>query len=156
MKRNRNTPARRETRARDHLGAAAAWNEAQSPYDAAMALLGSADEDLLRDAQKRLIDLGAPAAALMARRRLKAIGASAIPVGPRKSTSSHPFGLTRREQEILELLCRDLANGEIADQLVVSERTVENHVSAILSKLDVKSRRRAAQRARELDLVGRP
>jgi DNA-binding CsgD family transcriptional regulator len=140
----------------DHAGAAAAWDALGCPYDAALALLGSDDEAVLRDALGRLYELGATATALMARRRLRAIGATVIPVGPRRSTSEHPVGLTRREQEILELLCEDLGNGEIAHQLVVSERTVEHHVSAIFRKLDVRSRRRAAQRARELDLVGEP
>jgi DNA-binding CsgD family transcriptional regulator len=137
----------------DHGAAAAAWDELNCPYDAAMALLFSGDEALLRDALRRLQDLGVAAAALMARRRLRDLGATVIPVGPRRTTSAHPMGLTRREQEVLELLCQDLGNGEIAHQLVLSERTVEHHVSSILSKLEVSSRRRAAKLARELDLV---
>lgn len=137
----------------DHAAAAVAWDELTCPYQAAMALLFSDDEALLREALTRLQDLEASATALMARRRLRAVGATLIPTGPRRTTSAHPMGLTRREQEVLELLCQDLGNGEIAHQLVLSERTVEHHVSSILSKLDVSTRRRAAKRARELDLV---
>ena len=57
----------------------------------------------------------------------------------------NPFaGLTRREMEILALLSRGKTNGEIADALTMSEKTVRNHVSAILAKLDVENRFAAA------------
>lgn len=51
------------------------------------------------------------------------------------------FRLTGREGEVAELLVRRWANKEIADQLVVSERTVETHVAHILTKLGVGNRR---------------
>jgi non-specific serine/threonine protein kinase len=54
------------------------------------------------------------------------------------------FDLTRREREILALLCQRLTDPEIADQLFLSPRTVEKHVGNILSKLSVGSRREAA------------
>jgi DNA-binding NarL/FixJ family response regulator len=47
-----------------------------------------------------------------------------------------------------------LTNPEIADRLVVSVRTVDNHVRAVLEKLDAPTRRRAAARAGELGLLG--
>jgi DNA-binding NarL/FixJ family response regulator len=56
--------------------------------------------------------------------------------------------LTEREREILSLLARDYKNAEIAEELVLSPKTVRNHVSNILSKLQVADRVEAARRAR--------
>lgn len=52
--------------------------------------------------------------------------------------------LTQREIEILRLLAQGLTNAEIGDRLALSEGTVRNHISAILSKLDLKDRTQAA------------
>ena len=60
--------------------------------------------------------------------------------------------LTRREMEILEQLGKGLRNRDIADGLFLSERTVKNHVSAILSKLHVNSRTEAALLAKQAGL----
>jgi two-component system response regulator NreC len=56
--------------------------------------------------------------------------------------------LTARQDEVLRLLARNFSNTEIADELFVSQRTVENHVSAILMKLDVPNRETAVESAR--------
>ena len=69
--------------------------------------------------------------------------------GPRASTREHAAGLTVREQEVLSLLAGGLRNAEIAERLVVSEKTVGHHVSSILGKLGVRSRYDAARIARE-------
>jgi NarL family two-component system response regulator LiaR len=52
--------------------------------------------------------------------------------------------LTEREVEILKYVAQGMTNDEIADQLVVSERTVRTHVSNILAKLQLANRTQAA------------
>lgn len=61
--------------------------------------------------------------------------------------------LTEREQEVLELLGRGLANKEIATRLVISERTVKFHVSAILAKLGATNRTEAVTLAAQKGLI---
>ena len=131
----------------DHRGAAAAWDRIGRPYDAALAWLGSADEAGLREALTALDGLGATAAAAAVRRRMRELGVKAIPRGPRAATRGAPAGLTQREQEVLALLADGLADREISERLVISERTVHHHVSAVLSKIGVSSRTAAAREA---------
>ncbi|MBA2556625.1 MAG: AAA family ATPase [Chloroflexi bacterium] len=61
-----------------------------------------------------------------------------------QSEEAAPHGLTRREVEVLRLLAEGRSNRAIADALAISERTVENHVLHILTKLDLASRTAAA------------
>jgi DNA-binding NarL/FixJ family response regulator len=77
----------------------------------------------------------------------------AVPRGPRVATRSNPAGLTARQLEVLALLVEGLTNAEIADRLVVSPRTAEHHVTAVLAKLGATTRVEAARRASELRLV---
>jgi DNA-binding NarL/FixJ family response regulator len=60
--------------------------------------------------------------------------------------------LTVREREVLALLARDYKNSDIAQELVLSVKTVRNHVSSILTKLQASSRAEAARRARDAGL----
>ena len=61
--------------------------------------------------------------------------------------------LSAREREILSLLGTGASNKEIADRLCLAEGTVKNHVTSILTKLDVRDRTQAALRARQLGLA---
>jgi DNA-binding NarL/FixJ family response regulator len=61
--------------------------------------------------------------------------------------------LSDREQEVLVLLAQGHANREIAEQLVLAEGTVKNHVSNILAKLQAENRTQAADIARRYGLV---
>jgi DNA-binding CsgD family transcriptional regulator/tetratricopeptide (TPR) repeat protein len=136
----------------DWRAAAAAWDRLGRPYDAALTRLGSADEDALRAALTALDQLGARAAAAVARKRMRDIGLRAIPRGPRAATRAAPAGLTAREQEILALVTEGLADREISQRLFISERTVQHHVSAVLSKIGVSSRVAAAREATRIGL----
>jgi len=60
--------------------------------------------------------------------------------------------LTEREREVLALIAQGLTNQAIADRLVLSQKTVRNHVSNIFSKLQVAGRAEAIIRAREAGL----
>jgi DNA-binding NarL/FixJ family response regulator len=60
--------------------------------------------------------------------------------------------LSNREREILKLVSTGASNKEIADRLCLAEGTVKNHVTNILTKLDVRDRTQAAIRARQLGI----
>jgi DNA-binding CsgD family transcriptional regulator len=123
----------------DPAGAAAAWEALGCPYEAARALLESDREEDIRSALATFDRLGAGPAAAMAMDRLRRLGVRA----PRAATRSHPAGLTAREAEILDLISAGRTNRQIADQLYLSPKTVEHHVSAILGKLGVRNRQEA-------------
>jgi DNA-binding NarL/FixJ family response regulator len=60
----------------------------------------------------------------------------------------HPFGLTRREQQLVEMMGRGLTNKEIAMQLNLSDQTVKNHVHRVLQKVGAGDRLEAAELCR--------
>lgn len=68
------------------------------------------------------------------------INISATPRGPYGAARIHPLGLTQREQDVLGLLIKGVSNKDIAANLDRSKRTVENHVSAVLTKFNAKNR----------------
>ncbi len=75
---------------------------------------------------------------------------------PRKTqikSDNAPEILSPRENEILLLVATGASNKEIAERLVISEGTVKNHLSSILSKLDAKDRLQAVIKAREIGLL---
>jgi DNA-binding CsgD family transcriptional regulator len=138
----------------DWSGAAEAWREAGCPYEAALALAESDDEAALRSALEVLQQLGARPAAAIVARRLRERGARGVPRGLRPATKANPANLTSREVEVLSLVAQGLRNAEVARRLVLSERTVEHHVSSILRKLGVRGRAEATAEAVRLGLAG--
>jgi DNA-binding CsgD family transcriptional regulator/tetratricopeptide (TPR) repeat protein len=135
----------------DWAAAAAEWEALDCPYDVALALMDG-DEDALRRAHAIFERLGARPAAAIAAQRLRELGARGIPRGPRPATRANPANLTTRELEILPLLGAGCRNAEIAKRLFLSPKTVDHHVSSILSKLGVRSRGDAAAAANRLNL----
>ena len=60
--------------------------------------------------------------------------------------------LTKREREILQVMARGLGNSEIGDKLFISEKTVRNHITNILDKLEVETRAKAIVLAKDMGL----
>lgn len=136
------------------FGAAAdAFHQLSTPYDAALALVESGDPALARRALDVLDRLGADAVAAKVRFDLRASGAHTVPAPRRPATLANPAGLTARQVEVLRLLEDGLTNAELAERLFLSVKTVDHHVSAILTKLDVTKRRDAVRRAKEVGIL---
>lgn len=127
--------------------AAAAWEEMGCPYEQARAL-ADGDAEAQIAALAIFEQLGARPMADHVRRDLQAANVPGIPRQPRASTRKNPFGLTNRQIEVLTLLTENLTNAEIAARLHISPKTVDHHISAILGKLNVQTRREAADLAR--------
>jgi len=134
----------------DYRGAAELFAAMECPYDAALALLDAPEELALRKALDICAGLGALATARIIRQKMRSLGIRSIPKGLRATTREHPLGLTQREQEVLELLCEGRTNVDIATKLVISPKTVDHHVSAVLGKLGVSRRTDAAAAARRI------
>jgi DNA-binding CsgD family transcriptional regulator len=123
------------------VACAAAWRR-----DQALELLG----DAYRIARR----MGARPLAAEAAREVALLGESVSRrLGVRASADASGAGLSRREVEVLRLLAAARTNREIAEELVLSRRTVDMHVRNILRKLDCRSRVEAASRAGELGLL---
>jgi DNA-binding NarL/FixJ family response regulator len=123
------------------------------------ALRAGASGFLLKDAPPedmveaiRIVARGDALIAPSVTRRLLDRFASKLP-DPQRSRPAALDTLTARELEVLGLVARGLSNGEIADQLVVSETTVKTHVGRILSKLDLRDRVQAVVLAYETGVV---
>ena len=138
----------------DFAGAVAAWDLLGCPYDAALACYDTGTEDGLREALRRFDAIGATAAADATRREMRRRGLRSVPTGAQPSTRAHPLGLTRREREVLDLICAGHTNNEISERLFISPKTVDHHVSAVLAKLGTPTRSVAAKEAARLGLVG--
>jgi DNA-binding CsgD family transcriptional regulator/tetratricopeptide (TPR) repeat protein len=136
----------------EHRAAAAAWEALGCPLWSAYALAFSPE---MRDAQQCLdiLDkLGATAVRHAVLRDRHARGL-AVPRGPRTASRANPAGLTAREAEVLQLLADGLSYAEVAERLVLSEKTVGHHVSAVLRKLGEPTRSRAVAAALRLGVV---
>ena len=81
----------------------------------------------------------------VARRLMKLVAGEAQPTEPKSEVLNKELqGLTEREREVLEYIARGLTNHEIAEKMVISEKTVKTHVSNLLDKLELQDRTRAA------------
>ncbi len=71
----------------------------------------------------------------------------------RKMPKSNPDGLTPREVEVLRLVAQGLTNDQVANQLIISPRTVDTHLTSIYGKIGVSSRSAATRYAMEHHIV---
>jgi len=132
----------------DWRGAAGRWSALGFPYETALAQSDAADLETLEDSLAAFQELGVAPAARHVGRRLRELGVRRVSRGPRKATRENPAFLTARELDVLALLDDGFTNAAIADRLFVTPKTVDHHVSAILRKLGVHSRRDAVAEAR--------
>lgn len=132
--------------------AAAVWRERKSPYWHALALLDG-DDDAVYRALEVFEGLGAIAVAEHVRATIRGRLGRVAPRGPRASTKANSAGLTTREMDVLRLVEMGRSNAEVATLLFVSAKTVDHHVSSILSKLGSRTRTEAASVARNLGLL---
>jgi DNA-binding CsgD family transcriptional regulator/tetratricopeptide (TPR) repeat protein len=139
----------------DWAGASDAWSAIGFPYEAAEALSDADDEDARVRALAAFDELGAVRSASALRLRLRAAGVRRIPRGPRPASRAGPGGLTPRQSEVLALLAAGATNAQIARSLVITPKTVDHHVSAVLAKLGVATRQEAGAAAEGLGVAAR-
>ncbi|WP_214369588.1 helix-turn-helix transcriptional regulator [Pseudonocardia sp. H11422] len=139
----------------DWWGAARIWQRRGCPYEQAQALADADDEKALLTALEICDGLEASPLAARIRARLRTLGVHRVPRGPLAATRAHPAGLTQRQVDVLALVAQGLTDAEIAERLVVSVRTVNHHVAAVLDKLGVDNRRDAVRAAARVPGGGR-
>ncbi|MGZ3922366.1 MAG: AAA family ATPase [Flavisolibacter sp.] len=136
----------------DASKAAVLWNSIGCPYEQAL-MLFQGDYTSKIQALDIVDKLGARITFDKMKRIMMASGFRRIPRGIRRTTRANSANLTLRELDVLLFLKEGLQNKEIADRLFISSKTVENHISSILFKLDVNSRIKAVRQALELELI---
>lgn len=137
----------------DTAKAAELWLAAGQPYEQALELVESNEAAVAFEGLRILDRIGATRTAALVRHQLRSDGLQGVPRGPRKSDDGTVGILTDRQLEVLRLVAAGLTNQEIADELYVARRTVDNHVSAILTRLGVESRHDAVDEAVARGLV---
>lgn len=134
----------------DWVAAADAWAALGCPLDEAIAL-AAGDLPAQRRALNLFTELGATADADRLRQRLRDAGATDLPARDRPRAA--PDSVTARQLQVLELVAAGLTNAAIAERLYITEKTVGHHVSAILARLDARTRTQAVAVARERGLL---
>ncbi|HCY77624.1 MAG TPA: hypothetical protein DHV28_17060 [Ignavibacteriales bacterium] len=119
------------------------WGELHCPYEQALAL-SKGDVDAMKKSIEIFEKLGASATVQLIKQNMRNSGIKSIPKGPRQSTKENFGGLTTRQLEVLKLVANGMSNLQIADNLYISAKTVDHHISAIFSKLNLHSRIEAA------------
>lgn len=134
----------------DWRAAAGEWEKIGCPYERAEALTYG-DESARRVALGTFVELGGIPAADRVRSQLRASGVTDLPMRKRTAPGEEP--ITRRQREVLALVAEGLTNAQIAERLFISEKTVGHHVSAVLQRLEARSRTEAVAVARRRNLL---
>lgn len=113
-------------------------------------LKGDAPRNEIFRAVRTVYEGGALLQPVVAGKLLRQVQTQTAPNGPDLAGMED---LTEREQDVLELIGQGMANKEIAQKLVISERTVKFHVSAILAKLGAGNRTEATRIAAQRGLI---
>jgi DNA-binding NarL/FixJ family response regulator len=125
--------------------AAGEWEEARPAFEDAVDLYArsggrweaaQARRQLARTLRAQGHDQAAEREARAADEALRTLGAQRVPA----DDAAAPAGLTARELEVLRLVARGRSNNEIADELVLSVRTVERHIANIYDKIGASGR----------------
>jgi DNA-binding CsgD family transcriptional regulator len=128
----------------DHLGAAKHWQHCGLPHAAALSLLAANNQNHMLECATIFTSIGAQAGlkCLTLRAKQQNWDMSQISVRGRYNTkaSQHPLGLTQKEQQVLALLAKGINNKDISLTLSRSTRTIEHHVTSILTKLNAPNR----------------
>jgi ATP/maltotriose-dependent transcriptional regulator MalT len=132
-----------------------AWDDVGAPYEAARArlLIGAACR-ALGDEDAACVELDAARAVFVSLGATTDLARADALAGSASGGAADAAGLTARELEVLRLLAAGRTNKAIAAELVLSDRTVDRHVSNIFAKLGVASRAAATAYAYEHELVG--
>jgi DNA-binding CsgD family transcriptional regulator/Tfp pilus assembly protein PilF len=135
-----------------YRAAASTWQDLGCPLWSAYALAFSPK---IGDAQEGLDIFGGLGASAVHHAVLRARHARGltVPRGPRPTSRANPAGLTARELEVLGLIAEGLSYAEVAERLVLSEKTVGHHVSSMLRKLGEPTRSRAVATALRLGVI---
>lgn len=141
-----------------HRNLAIPHERAQVELRAGIALAAAGEREAalerLCDSYRCASKLGARPLAAEAAKEVAALGESvAQRLGSRAAAAADDVKLTRRELEVLRFVAVGKTNREIAQELFLSQRTVDMHVRNLLGKLDCRSRVEASHRAGELGLL---
>jgi DNA-binding CsgD family transcriptional regulator len=126
------------------------------PYERALTLLASAELEIAKGNRGEAVDLLGEVRRVGTELGARPMLERAETLAPRLTTprvKDARYGLSAREIEVLRLLVEGHSNKEIGDELFISHRTVMQHVSSILRKLDVENRSAVAARAIRENLV---
>lgn len=131
------------------------FDDEQNVWDS---ILNGADGYLLKDEPpekleegiRMIMDGGAPMSATIAAKALKLMRS---PISSSDAPENEDFGLSKRETEILEQLCKGLNYNQIAENLVISPSTVRKHIENVYKKLQVHNKAEAINKATKHRLV---
>ena len=148
--------ARRFSDSEGHLADSLAIADAcAAPFEGALTLIELATLRAAQrhdiEAQRLLTEVRGICEPLQARPTLDRVANLEARLAPRHP--AHTTGLTQRECEVLHLVAEGLTDGDFADRLFISRRTVTTHVTSILNKFGVSSRAAAVAYAARHDLL---